>query len=55
MTTDSETSTAADTSRQAPMERVRRNGISATHREWIAAYLFLAPDVLGLMVFVSAM
>ena len=27
--------------------------LSARHREWIAAYLFLAPDFLGLLVFVG--
>lgn len=28
-------------------------GLSRKHREWIAAYLFLAPDLLGLLVFLG--
>jgi multiple sugar transport system permease protein len=50
MTTD--TDITAETGRPL-LRRARRNGLSATHREWLAAYLFLAPDVLGLMVFVG--
>ena len=37
----------------APLQRTGRRRLSATHREWLAAYLFLAPDVLGLLVFVG--
>src|SRR5690348_1093047 len=28
-------------------------GLSAKHREWVAGYLFLVPDFLGLFVFVG--
>lgn len=31
----------------------RRSGMSRKHREWLAAALFLLPDVLGLLVFVA--
>jgi len=31
----------------------RRSGMSRKHREWLAAALFLLPDVLGLLVFVG--
>ncbi len=37
----------------APLTRAGRRGLSGKHREWLAAYLFLAPDVLGLLVFVG--
>ncbi len=30
-----------------------RRGLSRKHREWIAAYLFVAPDLLGLLVFLA--
>src|SRR5581483_3105286 len=30
-----------------------RRGLSRKHREWIAAYLFLAPDLMGLFVFLG--
>ena len=49
MTTDTDMAIAAGTG----LQRARRHGLSATHREWLAAYLFLAPDVLGLLVFVG--
>ena len=49
MTTDTDMAIAAGTT----LQRARRHGLSATHREWLAAYLFLAPDVLGLLVFVG--
>lgn len=48
-TTDTDMAIAAGTT----LQRARRHGLSATHREWLAAYLFLAPDVLGLLVFVG--
>jgi multiple sugar transport system permease protein len=32
---------------------VRPRGLSARHREWLAGYLFIAPDFLGLLVFVG--
>ena len=53
MTTDSNIPVADDAARGVPLERARRSGLSATHREWLAGYLFLAPDVLGLLVFVG--
>lgn len=31
----------------------RRRGLSAKHREWIAGYLFVLPDALGLLVFLG--
>src|SRR5690242_794773 len=31
----------------------RRSGLSRKHREWLAAYLFLLPDALGLLVFLG--
>lgn len=31
----------------------RRPRVSQMHREWVAAYLFLLPDVLGLVIFVG--
>jgi hypothetical protein len=31
----------------------RRARLSQTKREWVAAYLFLLPDVLGLAVFLG--
>jgi multiple sugar transport system permease protein len=34
--------------------RYRGSGLSRKHREWIAGYLFLAPDLLGLLVFLAA-
>ncbi|MFF4793917.1 carbohydrate ABC transporter permease [Streptomyces sp. NPDC001276] len=37
---------------QAPVSSDGR-GLSRKHREWLAAGLFLAPDVLGLLVFVA--
>lgn len=30
-----------------------RQGLSAKHREWLAAYLFILPDALGLLVFLG--
>jgi multiple sugar transport system permease protein len=33
--------------------RQRGRGLSARHREWLAGYLFVAPDFLGLAVFVG--
>ncbi len=35
------------------MARPRPHGLSRRHREWLAAYLFLAPDVLGLLIFLG--
>ena len=31
-----------------------RRSLSTKHREWIAGYLFVLPDALGLLVFVGA-
>ena len=53
MTTDSNSSIGSAPARKAPLRRASRSGLSAKHREWVAAYLFLAPDVLGLLVFVG--
>jgi multiple sugar transport system permease protein len=41
--------------RQAGMARAhtRARGLSAQHREWLAGYLFVAPDFLGLLIFVG--
>ncbi|UGX88967.1 carbohydrate ABC transporter permease [Phyllobacterium meliloti] len=33
--------------------RSRRRGLSAKHREWIAGYLFVLPDALGLLIFLG--
>ncbi|MGW4073620.1 carbohydrate ABC transporter permease [Streptomyces asiaticus] len=38
---------------QSPATSGRRPRLSREHREWLAAGLFLAPDVLGLLVFVA--
>src|SRR5437773_7279195 len=51
----------AMTSREALRERTNvpaapaaaGRGLSAKHREWIAGYLFVLPDALGLLVFVG--
>ncbi|MFJ6070382.1 carbohydrate ABC transporter permease [Streptomyces sp. NPDC093065] len=43
---------AAAAPAQAPASS-RGSGLSRKHREWLAAALFLAPDVLGLLVFVA--
>ncbi|QDI72917.1 sugar ABC transporter permease [Streptomyces calvus] len=43
---------AATAPAEAPASPARR-GMSRKHREWLAAGLFLAPDVLGLLVFVA--
>ncbi len=37
----------------AASERVGSRGLSTRHREWLAGYLFIAPDFLGLLVFVG--
>jgi len=45
---------SADGAAGRPRARTtRRSHLSQTHREWIAAYLFLLPDVLGLVIFVG--
>ena len=36
-----------------PIVAARRSHLSQTKREWLAAYLFLLPDALGLLVFVG--
>lgn len=33
--------------------QVRAKGLSAKHREWVAAYLFIMPDALGLLIFLG--
>ncbi|MFJ8918977.1 carbohydrate ABC transporter permease [Streptomyces sp. NPDC102415] len=37
----------------APVRKSRPPGLSRKHREWVAAGLFLAPDVIGLLLFVG--
>jgi multiple sugar transport system permease protein len=39
--------------RTTPDTTPRRRALSARHREWIAGYLFVAPDFLGLLIFVG--
>ncbi|MGI8475844.1 MAG: carbohydrate ABC transporter permease [Thermomicrobiales bacterium] len=41
------------TARLRPSAEPHRPRLSRKHREWIAAYLFLLPDVLGLVVFLG--
>ena len=41
------------TNRTATAQRSRAVGLSARRREWLAGYLFVAPDALGLAVFVG--
>jgi multiple sugar transport system permease protein len=36
-----------------PKVRPRRRRLTQRHREWIAGYLFVAPDCIGLLVFVA--
>lgn len=50
MATQTDISTATGS---ATRTRARRRRLSSRHREWLAAYLFLAPDTLGLMIFVG--
>ncbi len=38
----------------APAARAAGRSLSAEHREWIAGYLFVLPDAIGLLVFVGA-
>lgn len=38
---------------RAVLARPVPRGLSARHREWIAGYLFVAPDFIGLLVFVG--
>lgn len=38
---------------QTAQAEPRRNRLSRKHREWLAAYLFLLPDVLGLLIFLG--
>ena len=42
------------TSAPASRQRAAGRALSAKHREWIAGYLFVLPDALGLLVFVGA-
>lgn len=52
MITERNASIAAD-KLPPTLRRAGRAGLSTTQREWLAAYLFLLPDVLGLLVFVG--
>src|SRR4051794_35480836 len=38
----------------APAAKAAGRSLSAEHREWIAGYLFVLPDALGLLIFVGA-
>src|SRR5436309_9957058 len=38
----------------APAAKAAGGSLSAEHREWIAGYLFVLPDALGLLIFVGA-
>lgn len=38
---------------RSPNVRPRRRRLTQRHREWIAGYLFVAPDCIGLLVFVA--
>lgn len=44
---------SADVRAGRPIAPARRSRLSQTKREWVAAYLFLLPDVLGLLLFVG--
>lgn len=45
---------ASDTTvRPRPAAEPHRSGLSRKHREWVAAYLFLLPDVVGLFLFLG--
>jgi multiple sugar transport system permease protein len=43
----------ADTAAGRRRTPARRSRLSQTKREWVAAYLFLAPDLIGLLLFVG--
>ncbi|MCB2055392.1 MAG: sugar ABC transporter permease [Geminicoccaceae bacterium] len=45
--------TAAGAIGGSPAAGTGAAGLSARHREWLAGYLFVAPDALGLLVFVA--
>lgn len=47
------TDLAQQTTANAAGERTASRGLSTRHREWLAGYLFIAPDFLGLLVFVG--
>src|SRR5436309_12633217 len=38
----------------APAAKAAGGSLSAEHREWLAGYLFVLPDALGLLIFVGA-
>ncbi len=44
---------AADARADRRTSPVRRSRLSQTKREWVAAYLFLLPDLLGLLLFIG--
>ena len=44
---------SADVRAVRPVAPARRARLSQTRREWVAAYLFLLPDVLGLLLFIG--
>lgn len=39
--------------REVPKSLARRTRLSRKHQEWLAAYLFLLPDALGLLIFIG--
>jgi multiple sugar transport system permease protein len=53
MTLSSAGKTVDATTRLRAQVEPRRSRLSRKHREWIAAYLFLLPDLLGLFVFLG--
>lgn len=47
------TELAQQSTADAAGQRTRSRGLSTRHREWLAGYLFIAPDFLGLLLFVG--
>ncbi len=53
MTDRSSDSSISSTTKLRPAAELRRSRLSRKHREWVAAYLFLLPDVAGLFLFLG--
>ena len=53
MTFPSTGESVESTTRLRPVVEPRRSGMSRKHREWLAAGLFLLPDVVGLFLFLA--
>lgn len=53
MTLSSAGESVEPTTRLRPVVEPRRSGMSRKHREWLAAFLFLLPDVVGLFLFLG--